>query len=504
MRRHIETCLKMIGPLVLLLLTSQWTLADNRAAFFQPDTLRVLVFSGRNNHEWRITTPFLKQVLLESKRFDVRVEEEPQGVTPSTLAVYDVLVLDYNGPRWGEETEKAVEDFVRSGKGLVVVHGASYAFTGLETLGDNHKRMGLHEPAWPWYEKMVGLYWSEDPPKTGHGKRYSFAVKTVNSQHPIMAGMKESFIATDELYHNFKKGAEINVLATAFDDPKFGGTGKNEPILWTVNYGKGRVFHTALGHHLAAMQEDGFINTFVRGTEWAASGQVTLPPEVTKMKTTPTPLRLLIVTGGHDYPTSFYTVFEGWDDIQWTHALSNHEAFRNPIKDQYDVLVLYDLSQEITEAERKSLTDFLDSGKGMIVLHHAIADYQSWLWWSQEVVGGKYLLKPEGDKPASSYKHDEELFVQPTMDHPITASVGPLHLWDETYRELWISPQVQVLLKTDNPTSDGPVAWICPYQKSRAVYIELGHDQMAHRNAGYRTLVHNAILWTARRLDAKK
>jgi len=167
-------------------------------------------------------------------------------------------------------------------------------------------------------------------------------------------------------------------------------------------------------------------------------------------------------------------------------------------------LVLYDLSQEITEVERKSLTDFLESGKGMVVLHHAIADYPSWPWWSQEVVGGKYLLKPEGGKPASTYKHDEELFVQPTMDHPITASVGPLHLWDETYKGMWISPRAQVLLKTDNPTSDGPVAWICPYQKSRSVYIELGHDQMAHRYAGYRTLVHNAILWTAGRLDAKK
>jgi type 1 glutamine amidotransferase len=316
--------------------------------------------------------------------------------------------------------------------------------------------------------------------------------------------MKESFIATDELYHNFKKAGEVSVLATAFDDVQFGGTGKDEPLLWTVSYGQGRVFHTALGHNVAAMQEDGFINTFVRGTEWAASGKVTLPPDVAHLRTTPEPLRLLVVTGGHDYGTSFYTVFEGWDDIQWNHVPSNHEAFRAPFKDRYDVLVLYDFSQEISEEERRNLTDFLESGKALVVLHHAIADYLSWPFWSQEVVGGKYLLKPEGDRPASTFKHDEEIFAQPVMDHPITASVGPLHLWDETYNGLWISPQVKVLMKTDNPTSDGPIAWICPYQKSRAVYIELGHDHGSHLNAGYRTLVHNAILWTAGRLEPKK
>jgi type 1 glutamine amidotransferase len=69
---------------------------------------------------------------------------------------------------------------------------------------------------------------------------------------------------------------------------------------------------------------------------------------------------------------------------------------------------------------------------------------------------------------------------------------------------MWISPQVKVLMKTDKPTSDGPVVWVCPYQKSRAVYIQLGHDHGAHLNAGYRALVHNAILWTAGRLEPRK
>src|ERR1051326_5277365 len=96
--------------------------------------VRALIFSGRNNHDWRSTTPFLRKTLLDPGRFDVRVEEEPAGTGAATLAAYDVLVLDYNGARWGAASEKAVEEFVGSGKGLVVVHGASYAFGGLDVL----------------------------------------------------------------------------------------------------------------------------------------------------------------------------------------------------------------------------------------------------------------------------------------------------------------------------------------------------------------------------------
>jgi hypothetical protein len=474
--------------------------AQETIPLFKPGLVRVLIFSGRNNHDWRTTTPFLKQVLLESGRFDVRVEEEPVGVTDRTLTAYDAIVLDYNGPRWGDVTEKAVENFVSSGKGLVVVHGASYAFTGLEVLGDGHKKTGIKQPPWPEYLQMIGGYWSEETPKSGHGQRHTFPVKLVNREHPITLGMKETFLATDELYHNLRMSANVNVLATAFDDPRMGGTGKEEPILWTVDYGKGRVFHTTLGHDLAAMQEAGFVSTFVRGTEWAATGAVTLPPDTAAATGKIQRLRLMVVTGGHDYPTTFYTLFEGVEDFRWDHAVSNHEAFRSDLRAKYDVLVLYDLSSEITEAEKTNLRNFVEDGKGLVVLHHAIADYPSWEWWYKEVVGGKFFVKAEGNTPASTYKHDEELIVQPVVSHPITARVGPLHLWDETYKGMWISPDVKVLLRTDNASSDGPVAWVSPYAKSRVVYIQLGHGEKTHLHSGYQNLVRDAIRWSAGRM----
>ena len=499
MNRTRRQAIIWLTSVVAFFLPAQ-ALAQVTIPLFQPGRVRVLIFSGRNNHDWRTTTPFLKKVLVDSGRFDVRIEEEPAGVTDATLAAYDALVLDYDGPRWGEATEKAVEGFVKSGKGLVAVHAASYSFTGLEVLGDNHVRTGIKEPAWPEYLKMIGGWWTEDPPKTGHAPRHCFSVKIVDRDHPVTQGLKESFTVSDELYHSHRMADGVHVLATAFDDPSNGGTGKDEPMIWTNQYGSGRVLYNALGHDVAAMQEPGFVATFARGTEWVATGAVTLSVEGVLPRKGPEPLRVLVVTGGHDYPTSFYTVFEGVPDLHWSHAASNHEAFKNDIRKSCDVLVLYDFSNEITEAEITNLRNFVESGKGLVVLHHAIADYQDWEWWWKEVVGGKYLLKPQGAMPASTYQHDEELCVRAVMHHPITARVGAMHLWDETYKGMWISPEVKVLLKTDNPTSDGPVAWISPYPKSRVVYIELGHDDKAHLYPAYRELVHDAIRWSAGRL----
>jgi type 1 glutamine amidotransferase len=211
------------------------------------------------------------------------------------------------------------------------------------------------------------------------------------------------------------------------------------------------------------------------------------------------PLRLLVVTGGHPYATSFYTIFEGYDDLRWDHAVSNHEAFRSDIRPGYDVLVLYDLSSEISDRERGNLRDFVESGKGVVVLHHAIADYNDWPWWYREVVGGRYVLKAEAGSPPSTYKEGVEISAEVVLQHPVTAGVGRLHLVDEVYGKMWISPDVKVLVKTNHPLSDGPVAWVSPYTKSRVVYIQLGHGPGAHRDPEYRKLVHNAILWTAGR-----
>lgn len=459
--------------------------------------IRTLIFSGRNNHDWRTTTPFLAKLLRGSGRFDVRVVEEPAGTTAATLAGYDLLILDYQGARWGAETEKAVAGFVKSGKGLVAVHAASYAFGGLQVLGDHHVRTGLIEPPWPEYAEMLGCSWRAEAPKTGHGPRRTFTVKYVRADHPIARGLPLEFRTNDELYHNFVMKPGVEVIATAFDDAKIGGTGKDEPLLWTVRHGGGRVFHTALGHDVAAMREQGFTDSFLRGAEWAATGGVTLPP-CARIRRAENPVRVELVTGGHDHDATLYPLFEGHADIVTT-VNPHPDAYKGDLRKRYDVLALYDMVQEIPEKQRENLRTFVESGKGLVVLHHAIADFNSWPWWYEEVVGGKYLLKPEGGLPGSTYRHDQEENVQVAAKHPVTAGLGGFHITDETYKGKWISPRVKVLLRTDNPSDDGPVAWISPYEKSRVVYIELGHDRQAHEHPSYRALLRNAILWAAGR-----
>lgn len=472
--------------------------AQSTLPLFRPGAIRALIFSGRNNHDWRTTTPELRRILLETGRFDVRVVEEPAGVTAETLAAYQVIILDYNGPRWGSATERAVENFVRSGGGLVPVHAASYAFVGLPVLGDNHVRTSIIEPPWPEYAEMIGGHFSDQAPRTGHGQRHTFRVRLVDREHPVTRGLPESFLMNDELYHNMRMKPNARVLAVAFDDAKYGGTGKDEPVLWTVAYGKGRIFHTVLGHDVAAMQEPGFRWTLARGAEWAATGAIAAHTAAQP----PAPVRTLVVTGGHSYDPTFYRAFEGDERIRAV-IFPHPNPFARDLRKNWDVLVLYDSVQEehIGETGKANLRAFVESGRGLVVLHHALVDYLGWRWWTDEVVGGKYLLKPEGDLPASSYQHDVELEVEPVTKHPVLSGIPRMHIWDETYRNMWISPRNTVLLRTDHPTSDGPVAWISPYEKSRVVVIQLGHDQKAHLHPGWQRLVRNAILWAAGRLQ---
>ena len=273
---------------VIILLSSANSVAqsnpDPRIELFHKGMLRVLIFSGRNNHDWRTSTPALRDLLTSTNKFDVRVEEEPAGITAATLAIYDVVLLDYQGPRWGDTTEKALQDFVSSGKGLVVFHGASWAFNGLPVLADHHVPTKIIEPAWAEYAKLVGGTWSHEDPPTAHAPYHVFTVKFTDKQHPITSGLGDSFVTKDELYHNMRMQPNVHVLATAYDDPNnvgswpgAKGTGKDEPVLWVLNYGKGRVFHTTLGHDLPSIHAPGFSETFIRGTEWAATEGVTLP-----------------------------------------------------------------------------------------------------------------------------------------------------------------------------------------------------------------------------------
>jgi hypothetical protein len=176
-------------------------------------------------------------------------------------------------------------------------------------------------------------------------------------------------------------------------------------------------------------------------------------------------------------------------------------AFRNDLRKSYDVLVLYDTIQtdQLPESHRQNLRDFVESGKGVVVLHHAIADFQQWEWWWKEVVGGRYTLNAEPGYPASKYLHDVDLVATPKTGHPIVKGLPAMRLFDETYRYVWHREDVQVLLTVSHPTSDADIAWVSPYAKSRVVYIQPGHGRETQESPWYRQLVHNAIAWAGGR-----
>ena len=236
-----------------------------------PPKIKVLILTGVSNHNWRATTPALRDILERTGRFDARVNEEVRGDGLETFAPYDVLLVNYNdykqtaGPWWDDRARESMLDFVRTGKGLVSYHASNNAFWG-----------------WQEYDKLVGGTWRDT---AGHAPYHAYTVKIVDTEHPITKGLPASFAETDELYHQLSLQPNIHILATAWDDPKNCwkpgegcGTGKDEPLIWTLEYGVGRVFQTALGHDVKAMQGAGFQATLVRGTEWAATGKVTIPP----------------------------------------------------------------------------------------------------------------------------------------------------------------------------------------------------------------------------------
>ena len=284
--------------------------------------ISVLIVDGQNNHDWRSTTPHMKQWLEDCGRFTVDVATAPTQPRPPAkpkdendsaakakyerdlaefkeknqvykesmakfspkFDKYQVVLSNYNGDNWPIATQKALESYVSEGKGgLVIVHAANNSFS-----------------SWKEYNEMIGMGWRGNNfgdrltldanshevrvekgkgPGAGHGAKHAFKIVIRDREHPIVRDMPPEWMhAADELYHGMRGPiGHVHLIATAYSDKSKGGTGEHEPMIWTVTYGKGRVFHTPMGHDLEGMRCLGFIATLQRGTEWAATGKVSIP-----------------------------------------------------------------------------------------------------------------------------------------------------------------------------------------------------------------------------------
>lgn len=270
---------------------------------------KVLIIDGQNNHNWKATTPVLKAMLEKSGAFEVEVCTTPPNGAPADAWAafrpqfknFQAVLVNYNdyfkgagkGDQWPEEVRKALEQYMQDGGGLVIFHAANNAF-----------------PTWVEWNKMIALNWQgntfgegikiEDGkvvhipvgqgPGAGHGPQHEYDAQLLNKEHPITKGMPATWHHTkDELYHGQRGPAQnMDVLVYGFDDPaatKGAGTNQNEPLVYTVSYGKGRVFVNLMGHDAPQTEQPDMIALMTRGTEWAATGKVTLPlPENFKAK----------------------------------------------------------------------------------------------------------------------------------------------------------------------------------------------------------------------------
>lgn len=222
------------------------------------------------------------------------------------------------------------------------------------------------------------------------------------------------------------------------------------------------------------------------------------------------PVRVLLVTGGHPYHTNlFLRMFHSFRGIQVHHVEHPNNVYQwwTPEKAKsWDVLVLYDLWQQIPEEAKTNLIRCLRSGKGLIILHHAMANFQDWPEY-ERIMGGRYLLHPEKRDgkiiPRSTWKHDVTIHVHVVNPrHPITRNMKDYVLHDEIYGLVRIHPDVQPLLTTKTPGSLPILAWISPYKPARVVVIQSGHDEQAWNNPNYRKVLRRSILWVAKRIGA--
>jgi len=249
--------------------------------------LKALIVDGQNNHGWEATTPVLKSLLEETGLFTVEVATSPARKQPMdsfkpNFSKYDVIVSNYTGDDWPKQTQDALVEYMNNGGGLVIFHAADNAFPKWKEWNEMIAIGGWggrNEKSGPMVRYRDGKVVFDNSPGPGgtHGPQHEFQVIIRDRHHAITAGLPEKWMhASDELYSKLRGPAKnMTVLATAYADPSKKGTGEHEPMLFTVRYGKGRIFHTVLGHAPEQMRCIGFIVTYQRGTEWAATGRVT-------------------------------------------------------------------------------------------------------------------------------------------------------------------------------------------------------------------------------------
>ena len=255
--------------------------------------LEGVIITGQNNHNWPVSSEAIKLTLENSGMFSVDMAvSPPAGEDMSSFSVdfnkYKFVVLDYNGDSWPESMNQAFLEYVRGGGGVIIYHAADNAFPEW----DEYNKIialggwgGRDEASGPYvYWKDGGLVKDGSPGSGGsHGARHEYLMNCRDSGHSVLKGLPEKWKhAEDELYDRMRGPGDIkDLLYTAWSPVEKGGSGREEPLVFTVGYGKGRIMHVMIGHagetleNNPAMQCTGFQVLMLRSAEWCATGKVT-------------------------------------------------------------------------------------------------------------------------------------------------------------------------------------------------------------------------------------
>jgi type 1 glutamine amidotransferase len=240
-------------PVLLLILLTQFACKPGSKP------INILILSGSNNHEWQQTTGFLENMFQQTGNFKTEITNQPDTLKYSDFEKFDVVLSNWNSwpendLRWPADTENALLQFIKNGGGFVTFHSSTSAFYN-----------------WPEFQEISTGAWIMDT--TSHGKPSETRVEISNNEHPVTKGMK-GFEIFDELWINASKNNKFEVLGTATNEEITQNGVESQPAIMVAEYGKGRIFHTILGHDVKAMESAGFQMLMFRGTEWAATSKV--------------------------------------------------------------------------------------------------------------------------------------------------------------------------------------------------------------------------------------
>jgi len=220
------------------------------------DEIHALILTGRHHpaHDWRATTPAIQQLLGRDSRIRCDVWEDPERLAREDLSRYDLIIQNYcnwESPSLSEPSRKKLLDFVRGGRGLMLIHFANGAWRD-----------------WPeYFGRMARRVWVDG--KANHDAFGPFHVTVADRNTRFTAGLPD-FDTTDELYCSQVGDLPVSPLLIANSKT----TGRDEPLAFAYSEGKGRVFQTLLGHSVEGLTAPVHAELLRRAAAWCANREI--------------------------------------------------------------------------------------------------------------------------------------------------------------------------------------------------------------------------------------